>query len=111
MKLECLHADTCLSDFWSGHSLAHLQVPVQRGMTGAELRDALKSEISQGAWAGSDERTSDNHPESDAFDTAARQAVDDLVILKEPLFMDLEMVDDEDCTPDVYAFFVFRDVD
>jgi uncharacterized protein with PIN domain len=26
MKFELCYADTCLSDYWSGHHLAHIQV-------------------------------------------------------------------------------------
>ena len=36
------HADTCLPDYWSGHHLPHISVPVCRSMTAGELRDALR---------------------------------------------------------------------
>lgn len=56
MKVSIVHADTCLPDYWSGHHRPHLQVPAYR-MTFAELRRALRSEIAQGAVAGSDDDT------------------------------------------------------
>ena len=53
IKFECCHADTCLSDYWSGHHLPHVQIPVYRGMTLKEVKDAIRSELSQGAVMGS----------------------------------------------------------
>ena len=54
MKVSIAHADTCLSDYWSGHHRPHLQIPAYR-MTFAELRRQLRSEIAQGAVAGNDD--------------------------------------------------------
>lgn len=54
-KLNCLHADTCLSDYWSGHHLAHIAVLVWHDMTISQLRDSLRAEIRQGAIAGRDD--------------------------------------------------------
>ena len=54
MKVSIAHADTCLSDYWSGDARPHLQVSAYR-MTFAELRRQLRNEIRMGAIAGSDE--------------------------------------------------------
>ena len=54
MKMNCHHADTCLSDYWSGHHLPHVMIPVtRRKMSFAEIRRAIRSEIAQGAVMGS----------------------------------------------------------
>lgn len=53
MNVTIAHADTCLPDYWSGHHLPHVQIPVYRNMTLAALRDAIRSEISQCAVMGS----------------------------------------------------------
>lgn len=54
MKMSCNHVDTCLPDYWSGHHLAHVQIPVtRRKMSLAEIRRAIRSELAQGAVMGS----------------------------------------------------------
>lgn len=56
MKMTCTHADTCLPDYWSGHHLAHVQIPVtRRKMSLAEIRRAIRSELRQGAVMGNSE--------------------------------------------------------
>lgn len=54
ITLNCQHADTCLPDYWGGHHRAHVQIPVYRGMSPKAVRDAIASELRQGAVAGSD---------------------------------------------------------
>ena len=54
MKVSIVHADTCLSDYWSGHHLAHVQVPAYRRSFASVRRD-IESEIRAGAIAGSDD--------------------------------------------------------
>lgn len=55
MKLECCHADTCLPDYWGGHHLPHVQVPVDSNTSFKELRASIMDEIRQGAVMGSDD--------------------------------------------------------
>jgi len=55
MRLECCHADTCLPDYWRGHHLPHVQIPVYRGMTLKEIKDAIRHEIRLGYVMGSTE--------------------------------------------------------
>lgn len=108
--LNCQHADTCLSDFWSGHHAAHVQVPVSRDTTMNELRRALHDELSMGAVSGSDDRTRDDSGVvGDAWFKAAHAAINrDVRLAKRGKpFGSLEP-DTED-SETVYAFFVFTD--
>ncbi len=54
MKVSIVHADTCLSDYWGGHHLAHVQIPAYRRSFASVRRD-IESEIRAGAVAGSDD--------------------------------------------------------
>ena len=116
ITLNCQHADTCLSDFWGGHHLAHVSIPVWRGMTPAEVRRQLHSEINQGAIAGSDDRTRDDSGAvGDAWFKAAHAAINrDVRPARKGarrLFLDLEPETDDDCGESVYAYFVFADAE
>lgn len=102
MKLECQHADTCLSGFWGGHHLPHISVPVYKGMQIGELKRQLLSEINQGAVCG-------DYPDSEKWDKKARAAINRItpaVKRKRRLFEDLEP-DSDNCDESVYAYFVF----
>ena len=108
--LECCHADTCLSDYWSGHHLAHVQVPVWNGMSLAELKKALMAELNEGAVAGSG--YPGDHDEQ--WYAAARDAVQAIEAKTaagaDNLFPLLIPQTEDDDVPTVYAFFVFRHV-
>lgn len=111
--LACQHAGTMLPDYWSGHHLAHIQVPVYRDTTITQLRAALHSELNEGAIAGSDRRTRDDAEDFDNWLKAAHAAIDRDVRLKHPRttmrpFRHLEAQLDDDYS--VYAFFVFVDM-
>ena len=120
IKFECCHADTCLSDYWSGHHLPHVQIPVYRGMTLKDVKDAIRSELSQGAVTGSTDNArllsddmvrEDEVKQADRVTRAAYAAVNRMRLAdkrKRKLFMDLEEIDEEnDCCDSIYAFFVF----
>ena len=122
IKFECCHADTCLPDYWSGHHLPHVQIPVYRGMTLKDVKSALRSELSQGAVMGSTDNArmlsadmvrEDEVKQADRVTRAAYAAVNRMRLAdkrKRKLFMDLEEStddDDDDCGESVYAFFVF----
>lgn len=113
--LELVHADTCLSDYWSGHHLAHVQIPVYKGMHLSEVKAALHSELNQGAVAGSDERTQDDSGDvGDKWYKKAHAAVNRLkpaVKGKRRMFEGLEPAHDNDGEATVYAFFVFVEKD
>lgn len=115
--LECIYADTCFPDYWGGHHLAHIQVPVWNGMSLAELKKALMSELNEGAVAGSDAP----HDYDEQWYAAARfavQAIEAFAVraieaktpaeAAENLFPLLIPQGDDDDVPTVYAFFVFR---
>ena len=108
IHLECCHADTCLPDYWGGHHLAHVQVPVWNGMSLAELKKALMSELNEGAVAGSG--YPGDHDEQ--WYAAARDAVQAIEAKTaagaDNLFPLLIPQGDDDDVPTVYAFFVFR---
>lgn len=105
MKLECLHADTCLSDYWGGHHLPHVCVPVDRNTTLADLKSALRSEINQGAVAGKYDEA------DDAWHRKAIAAINRITkkVPRERLFKDIPASEDED-GESVYAFFVFTEI-
>lgn len=70
--LECVHADTCLPDYWTGHHLPHISVPVWHGMTLRQLKEDLARELRDGAIAGS---ADPQITESDAFYRRALAAI------------------------------------
>lgn len=47
MKYTLYLADICLPDYWGGHHLPVVQIPITSPMTIAEVREALDSEIKQ----------------------------------------------------------------
>lgn len=114
--LECIHADTCFPDYWGGHHLPHVQVPVWNGMSLAELKKALMSELNEGAVGGSD-APHDYDEQWYAAACAAVQAIEAFAVraikaktpaAAENLFPLLIPQGDDDDVPTVYAFFVFR---
>lgn len=116
MKLTLHHADTCLPDYWGGHHRAHISVPVFNGMTLDELKVQLKSELNQGAIAGSDELSGQLGDGPDSCEKAGAAAVAAVEALAQtepgtPLFKDLEPVDEDDDSHLVYAYFVFVEDD
>lgn len=116
MKLECLHADTCLPDYWGGHHLAHVQIPVWRGMTLKAIKESIRDELRMGAVCGSDEIAcllSDDYGNdeklADDVTRAAYAAVNRIKPARKGqrrFFTDLEE-QEEDSEP-VYAYFVFE---
>lgn len=117
MKLECALADVCLPDYWRGHHLPHVCVPVYRGMKLRDLKAAIKDELRQGAVAGN---TNDarllsadmvqpwEEKQADRLTRAAYAAVNRIQPARKgakTLFRDLDE-QPEDCES-VYAYFVF----
>lgn len=112
--MEVVHADTCLPDYWSGHHLAHIQIPVHRGMSLKEIKELLRSELNMGAVMGNGERIMDDSGEiGDRWYKAAHAAINKIkpeIKGQRKFFMDLEQMDEEcDHEDQVYAFFVFVD--
>jgi hypothetical protein len=108
--LNCLHADTCLPDYWSGHHLAHLQITVFNGMTLKEIKQELRNELNQGAISGNEPLSFDDSGiEGDKWFKRAHAAINRIkpsVKGTRRYFKDLEQCD-EDGFESVSAFFVF----
>lgn len=104
MKLECCHADTCLPDYWGGHHLPHVAIPVWSGMTCQDVQNSIRLDLSHGAVAGADFNWDD-----DEWFAAARESVDHIETTREHPFDDIE--DAEDGEEGVYAYFVFVKVE
>lgn len=111
MKLYCHPVDTCLPDYWSGHHKAHVQIPVYRGMTINAVKNAIISELHEGAIAGSDVIADKLRDYDDAVFNAAIAAVKRDVKHaqkgRRKLFMDLPEYDEND--ESVCSFFVFSE--
>ena len=97
MHYTLAHAATCLPDYWGGHHLPHISVPVYRSMTAGALRGALRAEVIMGAITGAETPAEDD----DSAYAAMLDAVQELEVLREHPFADLEEEED------VCAFFVF----
>ena len=126
-KLECLHADTCVSDYWGGHHLAHICVRVWRNMTIVQLRNALRNELRQGAVGGSDDVARflsadivrpEEEKRADMVTRAAYAAIARDVRMKKrgPRFPFRDLPEDSEDSEDsededfpLYAYFVFRE--
>lgn len=110
MKYQLQHVATCLSDYWGGHHLPHVSIPVDGTTTVKKVLESVRSELSQGAIAGSLDR---KVIESEEFHTACMQAVQELSelnvdILNKIAFPNLDALEgDDDCSESVMAFFVF----
>lgn len=118
MKIEVCHADTCLPDYWGGHHMPHVQIPVYPGMPLADIKRAIRSELVQGAVAGSDDNARllsadmvrpEEEKRADRLTRAAYAAVNRMRPARKGqrrFFTDIEAPTD-DCCESVYAFFVF----
>ena len=108
-QLECRYVDTCLPDYFSGHHLAWICIPIYKAMSLAEIKSAIHSELTQGAIGGSDKRTRDDSGEiGDTWFYRAHAAVDRIKPSKKGqrrFFADVPIDDDADYS--VYAYFVF----
>jgi len=118
-KIVISHVDTCLSDYWGGHHLAHIQIPVYNGMQIRELRQSIRNEVGQGAIAGSSDLAfllAADYVGPDRAEDAERAFKKTLAALnrvkqakrgRRNLFPDLEKETD-DCCEQVYAFFIIE---
>ena len=109
--LECVHVDTCLPDYFGGHHLAWVCIPVYKPLSLSEIKSALHSEINQGAIGGNDDRVRDDSGDvGDAWFYRAHAAINRIqpsIKGKRKFFTDIDCDGSSDC---VYAYFVFREV-
>lgn len=120
MKLECAFADCCLPDYWSGHHLPHVQIPVYPGMSLLDIKKSIKEELKQGYILGntrnafllsSDFISPEDEKDADRITRAAYAAINKMkpaVKYKKKFFVDLDYQEDEESQ--VYAFFVFVEI-
>ena len=109
-KLDCCHYDTCLPDYFGGHPLPWLCIPVYRGMTLKDVKSSLLSEANQGAFGGARDYET---LESEGFYRRVRAAINRIepaVKGTRRFFLDLEP-DPDDCGESVYAYFVFMEAE
>jgi len=124
MKFELNHVDTCLPDFWSGHHLPHVQIPVYRNMSLKDIKQSLRYELGMGCVMGATERArllqddfvgAENEKLADQVTRAAYAAINRIKPAKKgqrKFFTDIEPSQYEDELGDsVFAFFVFVEID
>lgn len=119
MKMTCAHTDTCLPDYWGGHHLAHVQIPVtRRKMSLAEIRRAIRSELRQGVVMGNSEDARllsydyiADEKRADAITRAAYAAVNRDVVgtRKGQRFVDTGVTEFGEFDETVYMYFVFME--
>ena len=117
MKLEFVHVDTCLPDYWSGHYLPHVCIPVYPRMKLRDIKSAICNELRNGAVMGSNDDarllSSDfidpkEEKRSDALTRAAYAAVNRIKGAKKGqrvFFRDLEESEES-----IYAWFVLVEI-
>lgn len=120
-KYEWLHIDTCLSDFWAGHHLPHIQIPVWPGMSLRQIKQSMRDELRQGAVMGSDDDARllssdmiepEKEKRADFITRKAYAAINRIKPAKKgqrTFFNDIEFSENDDIT--VYAFFVLVKMD
>lgn len=117
LKLRVGLADLCVADYWGGHHLPHVQIPVHKHTTADEVRAMLTHEVAMDAVA----RLPEGWDQSPEWYAAANKAIAELEIRSDkPFAGDLEERPPEDGVDvdwlesdfdDVYAFFVFEEVE
>ena len=115
MKLEICHYDTCLPDYFGGHTTPHIQIPAYP-MSFKELRESLSSELQQyvcGDLTELDSGLIDNEHELSEKGYAKIQAainrIKPATKHTKKCFTDIELGDDM-CEL-VYAYFLIMDSD
>lgn len=117
--LEAVQADVCLPDYWRGHHLPHIAVPVSGDTTMKQLRQAMRDELRQGAVMGNTDDARllsadmvfpEEVARADRLTRAAYAAVNRLKLTpgKRRPFPNLDPADDRDS---VYAYFVFVELE
>lgn len=82
LKLRVGLADLCIADYWGGHHLPHVQIPVHKHTTAAEVREMLTYEVAMDAVA----RLPEGRGESPEWYAAANKAIAELSIFSDKPF-------------------------
>jgi hypothetical protein len=119
MKLFCKHVDTCTPDYWQGHELPHVQIPVTSETKVYQVKQALKDALRWGDVGG---RSTDSrlmsadfvqpHEEkrADRLTRAAYAAVNRLRFKRRSNIFELSFCNDDNAET-IYAYFVFSEVE
>lgn len=106
MKLIAQLADVCLPDYWTGHHLAHISVPVDNHTAMVDFKKSARNEIILGTIMGAD------YEESEEWENAALSAIDNLETktpgYNGPLFPNLEETEEDYCDS-VQDYIVFTE--
>ena len=93
LKLSVGLADVCMADYWGGHHLPHVQIPVHKHTTADEARAMLTQEVAMDAVA----RLPEGRGESPQWYAAANKAIAELAIFSDkPFAGDLDESPPED---------------
>ena len=125
-SVTCEHAGTMLPDYWSGHHLAHVAVPVDSGTTWDDLHNLILSELMDGCIMGSTPLAQLLSEENSAGHATHRDTERDLAVIAAHIavlrdlkpnkpggrpFPNLPSPDDDDAdlfdSESAYAYFVF----
>ena len=122
IKLECVHADTCLPDYWGGHRLPYVQIPVYRNMKLKDIKQAILDELRWGYVSGDNKDAEllradfihdpEDFKRAEQLTKAAYAAANRMkpnAKGQRTFFKDLEEAEDSDSI--VYAYFVFFEID
>ena len=82
LKLKLGLADVCVADYWGGHHLPHVQIPVHKHTTADEVRAMLTHEVAMDAVA----RLPEDWDESPEWYAAANKAIAELEIRSDKPF-------------------------
>ena len=107
IEYELAHIDTCLSDYWPGHHLPHIAIPVWPKMTLESIKQALTNELNQDAILGN--FPNDAGITKEGFFIEAKKAINNLTPNnpnQKTFFNDIENSED-DSDSLIYAYFVF----
>lgn len=96
-----VHVDTCLPDYWGGHHLPHVGIPVHQAMTTTEIQDAIRSEINADAVVKGEDTGYDKY-------LAAVDAMVFVVTKEETYFNDVEYSEEDGET--VYAYYIYVEI-
>src|SRR5699024_8097063 len=93
LKLRVGLADVCMADYWGGHHLPHVQIPVHKHTTADEVRAMLTHDVAMDAVA----RLPEGRGQSPEWYAAANKAIAELGIYSDkPFAGELEETPPED---------------